>query len=62
MNRRTKHVLFLLMTGPTITIFSCTTTLGASLRDAAIGGAASFVQATTAELLDRWFGPDPQEQ
>jgi hypothetical protein len=43
------------------TQFSCTTTLGTALRDAAIDGAAGFVEGATADLLDRWFGADLAE-
>lgn len=57
MIRRNKCFLFLLLIGPMTTIYSCSTMLAASLRDAAIDGASAFVQATTTELLDQVFEP-----
>jgi hypothetical protein len=32
-----------------------------ALRDAAINGAASFVEGATTELLDQWFGAGLEE-
>lgn len=56
MIRRTRSLAAAIATALMATQFSCVTNLGAPLRDAAIDGAAGFVEATTAELLDRWFG------
>lgn len=56
-----KYILILILAGPTITLHSCSTMLATSLRDAAIDGAASFVQTATTEWLDRWLGSEDQE-
>jgi hypothetical protein len=61
MKRWKKMILLMTLTGPMITLHSCSTLVGTSVRDAAIDGAATFVEATTTELLDRWFGPNEQE-
>lgn len=39
-----------------LTQFSCATMVSSALRDAAIDGAAIFVEGATTELLDVWFG------
>ena len=44
--------------GPLLTLGACSAAL--PLRDAAISGAATFVEAATTELLDRMFGPAEQ--
>ncbi len=61
MKRWKKYILLVALTGPTITLHSCSTLLATSVRDAAVDGTASFVEATTTELLDRWFGSSGQE-
>lgn len=61
MKRWKKYMLLMTLAGPTVTLHSCSSLLATSVRDAAVDGTATFVEATTAELLDRWFGPDVQE-
>ncbi len=61
MKRWKSLLLVLALGGSTVTNFSCSTLLGTAIRDAAIDGTASFVESTTAELLDRWFGSADQE-
>jgi len=58
MKRWKKYLLVVALTGPAFTLHSCSTVVGRSLRDAAVDGAANFVQATTTEVLDRWLGPE----
>lgn len=62
MKRWKQFLLTLTLCSPTVTSFSCSTLLGTAVRDAAIDGTAGFVEAATAELLDRWFGGDPQDE
>jgi len=62
MKRWKQFLLALTLCSPTVTNFSCSTLLGTAVRDAAIDGTAGFVEGTTAELLDRWFGGDPQDE
>ena len=57
-----KFILVLTVSGPTIINLSCSTIVGTAIRDAAIDGAAGFVEGTTAELLDRWFGATAPEE
>ena len=60
--KRWKRLAFLLvLAGPTITLHSCSTLLAASLRDAAIDGASTFVESATTEWLDSWLGSNDQE-
>jgi hypothetical protein len=61
MKRWKKYFLLVSLTGPTITLHSCSTILATSLRDAAVGGAATFVETATTDLLDSWFGSSGQE-
>lgn len=56
-----KSLLIFVLVGPTCILHSCSTMLGTSVRDAAIGGAATFVEAATIELLNRWFGSNAEE-
>ncbi|MDO8632405.1 MAG: hypothetical protein Q7R41_18130 [Phycisphaerales bacterium] len=60
MARWKRWALLLAISGPMATTYSCGTLLAQGLRDAAIDGAAGFVQASTNDLLDRLFGPDAQ--
>lgn len=62
MQRWNKMILLVTLTGPIVTLHSCSTLLGTSVRDAAIDGAATFVEATTTELLDRWFDPGGMDE
>lgn len=46
-----KWVLILGLAGPAVTNLSCMSGVLRDLRDAAIGGAAAFVEETTLDLL-----------
>lgn len=61
MVRKMQSLFTLIAASLMATQFSCATTLGASLRDAAIDGAAGFVEGATADILDSWFGGGPTE-
>lgn len=61
MRRWKRYILSLVLVGPMFSLHSCSTVLGTSLRDAAVEGAANFVEVSTTELLDRWFGLNGQE-
>lgn len=56
MIRKTRSLAAAFAAALMATQFSCVSSLGAPLRDAAIDGAAGFVEAATAEILERWFG------
>ena len=56
MIRKARSLAAAIAAGLMATQFSCVTNLGAPLRDAAIDGAAGFVETATADVLDRWFG------
>jgi hypothetical protein len=60
MKRWKRWALLLAISGPMATTYSCGALLARGLRDAAIDGASGFVEGSTADLLDRWFGPDGQ--
>jgi hypothetical protein len=47
-----KWVLVLCLAYPAATNFSCSTAIWQDLRDAALSGAASFVEQATIDLLD----------
>ncbi len=54
-----KRVLLgLTLAGPAVTPLACNTLLATEIRDAAIAGAAGFVETAVADALDRAFGPD----
>lgn len=61
MQRWKKCALLLVLAGPAAVLPSCGTILASSLRDAAVDGAASFVEVTTTDLLDRLLGPTLDE-
>jgi len=61
MKRKIQSLIGILATALCATQFSCATTLGKALRDAAIDGAAGFVEGATGELLDRWLGAEFEE-
>lgn len=61
MQRWKKCALLLIIAGPAAVLPSCGTVLAKSVRDAAVGGTASFVQSTTTALLDRLLGPTLDE-
>lgn len=44
-----------------LTQYSCATMVGSAIRDAAIDGAAIFVEGATTEFLDAWFGAVAEE-
>ncbi len=48
-----KWVLILGLAGPAVTNLSCMSATWQNLRDAAIGGAAAFVEETTLDLLSQ---------
>ena len=55
-----RKLVILAAAGPLLTLGACTGDAGLAMRDAAISGAASFVQSATTELLNRMFGPAEQ--
>lgn len=62
MKQAKKWLLVLGLCGPTVSNFSCATLLASALRDAAIDGAASVVEDTSATILDRLLSPDEQAE
>lgn len=61
MIRRIGSLIAIVLIGSGSMQFSCTTMFGTALRDAAIGGAAGFVEGTITELLNGWFDRAFQE-
>lgn len=61
MVRRIRKLVAVMGASLMVTQYSCTTTLGTELRDAAIDGAAGFVETATLNLLDRLFDADLAE-
>jgi len=57
-----KWLLILGLTGPTVVNLSCSSALLEQFRDAAISGAASFVEQTTLDLLDQSLFPPESDE
>ena len=53
-----RKIVVLAEAAPLLTLAACPAAVGLPLRDAAVSGAATFVEAATIEILDRMFGPD----
>ena len=53
-----KALLILGLSGPMVTNFSCSTGFLEQFRDAALSGAAAFVEQTTFDLLDTFILPE----
>jgi len=50
-----RWLLILAVSGPTVTNLSCASMLGRALRDAAVDGAAGFVEGSTEDILVQFF-------
>ena len=61
MKRAFRSMAGTMMAVALLTQFSCATMVGSAIRDAAIDGAAIFVEGATTELLDAWFGAVAEE-
>jgi hypothetical protein len=55
MKRLKKWALVFGLAGPTVASLSCSSTVAEQFRDAAISGAASFVEQATIDLLSQAF-------
>ena len=61
MRRKLRSLAAAIATSLVVTQLSCATTLGTALRDAAIGGAAGFVEVATTDILNGWLGDFVEE-